>query len=175
MAQCIEPVAKCLGIPLVIGAPVCMVCNGTGVCHECKGEGGWVVELEVMRTEKKKVVLDGLDKIQEQLVTVYIPENKTCPLCGSHSTKTLELQATSSATYGNVPRYPHEVEKTTHLGMESGVHRDYMGNVVEDVRREVWKGHGKCRPCHGTGKAPVTSPSRSPPRAKAMYTASLQA
>ena len=151
--------AKCIGWDTYPAVPVCRLCKGDGLCRECKGEGGWVVELEVMRTEKKKVVLDGLDKIQEQLVTVYIPENKPCPLCGAHSTKLLELQATSSVVHGNVHHSTHEVERTTHLGSSSSVHRNYVGEVVEDLRHESWKGSGKCGRCKGSGKEPETTSS----------------
>ena len=109
-----------------------------------------------MRTEKKKVVLDGLDKIQEDLVTVYIPEKQPCSMCGSKTTKTLDLQA--SVAFGNTQRYTHEVEVTTHLGSSSGVHRDFLGNVQSSDsahRTDGWKGSGKCKKCAGTGKEPL--------------------
>ena len=146
---------KCLNLqPAGPSQPPCRLCKGSGICHHCNGVGGWTVELEVMRTEKRKAMIDGLERVQEVLVTVMIPENKPCPACGSHTTPTLELSATSSATYGNAPRYRHVVEASTHLG-SSPVQRDYLGNVTEDLRKEPWKGSGKCRHCHGTGLEPT--------------------
>ena len=106
------------------------------------------MELEVMRTEKKKVMVDGLERIQEDVITVFIPENRPCSLCGSNTTKTLAVQHFA----GNVARSTHEVERSTHLGSSSSVIRDYMGNVTQDLRKEDWRGSGKCRTCHGTGK-----------------------
>lgn len=53
--QVLASVAKCMGGPQ---QEPCVVCKGDGLCHECKGEGGWVVEIAVMKTEKKKVVVD---------------------------------------------------------------------------------------------------------------------
>lgn len=152
--------AKCLGGSASGGGgPVCGLCKGTGICNECKGEGGWVVELEVMRTEKKKVVIEGLNKIQEQLVTVYLPDNKPCPKCGVDTTKRLELQATSSVVHGNVYHKKRDVPVSSHLGA-SQVQYDYLNRVERDVNhKDNWKGSGKCIKCHGLGVAPP-SPTR---------------
>lgn len=157
-------IAKCVGWDVNPPVHSCAQCKGTGICVACKGEGGWVVQMEVMRTEKKKVVLDGLDKIQEQLVTVMIPEKQPCFDCGAcRVSKTLELQATGSATHGNPFRSAYEVERTTHLGSTSSVTRNYVGDVLGDFRKDPWKGDGKCRACKGTGRMPEqTSPARKP-------------
>lgn len=99
----------------------------------------------------------GLDKMQDVLSEVMRTENRPCKLCGSR-TQSLALASNTALANGNKRKYSVQpIEQSSHLGSATGVTRDFLGNEVGNLtkqRRDAWKGDGKCKHCHGSGKEP---------------------
>ena len=121
----------------------CDNCGGTGICPTCKGEGGWVGEKAVTRTEWAK---NAEERLVQTVVSVNMPDNKPCPAC---SNRVLMIQVAS--TFRGT-------------GPFSDMNPDHRSPTKS---KTDWRGTGKCAKCKGTGKITMYSS----PTAKRLHMA----
>ena len=142
-----QALVKCID-PDYVEPIACNACSGTGICRECKGEGGWTRPRDVLRNEKRKVIGDnGEPKYMDAIVYVDIPEHAVCPLCGQNSTPSLQVNATNRSIS------PFAAGNQYHAGKEAS-HKYEVSLHPGDgsPSKGSWKGTGKCQTCMGTGK-----------------------
>ena len=121
----------------------CPACAGSGICPECHGEGGWIKDVTVVRTEMKKIKdAEGYDKLVPEVLNVVVKEKKPCTACGG-----IEPMINVSASTRSASPF--------HSGIQSALRGPALAG------RETWKGSGVCKMCQGAGAVKkFASPTR---------------
>lgn len=136
-------------------APPCAECDGTGKCKECKSEGGWFVEKNVLRNEKRKTPQGN-----------YVSETITVKYGSAFPTT---LTSNPAAALRQLPPPGHRYNEWTNCPQCGGIKPAFRGimsgsspfdlnmnNGSPPIRGT--KGTGNCKHCKGTGSTPPPSP-----------------